>query len=99
MAAQIRISPEQMRTRAASYTAQADRVNEVISDMDQLLKILQSEWEGAASESYAVRYEELRPGFVKAEELIREIASSLNTTAQVLEETDQSIASGFRGGV
>ena len=97
MANQIRITPAQMRERAGQYRTEADTVNGVISKMDSLLGQLQSEWEGAASESYAASYEELKPGFIKAEELIREIASALDSTATIVEETDNDIASQFRG--
>lgn len=96
MANQIRITPDQMRGRANQYRAEADAVNGVISKMDTLLQQLQGEWEGAASESYVVRYQELKPGFMKAEELIREIAASLDSTAKIVEETDASIANQFR---
>ncbi len=96
MANQIRMTPESMRQRAGEYRNEADTVNGVISSMDTLLSNLQSEWEGAASESYAQRYEELKPGFVKAEELIREIASALDSTANIVEQTDADIASQFR---
>lgn len=97
MANQIRITPDQMRERANQYRAEADNVNGVISKMDTLLQQLQSEWEGAASDSYAVRYSELKPGFIKAENLIREIATALDSTAKIVEETDTSIANQFRG--
>ena len=92
MANQIRITPDQMRERANQYHNEANVVNSVISRMDSLLGLLQSEWEGAASESYAARYQELKPGFMKAEELIREIAAALDSTAKIIEETDNSIA-------
>ena len=97
MSGQIRITPDQMRERATQYRTEADTVNGVIGKMDSLLQALLGEWEGSASESYAARYQELKPGFVKAEELIREIASALDATAQIVEETDQGIASQFRG--
>ena len=97
MANQIRITPDQMRERANQYRAEADTVNGVINKMDALLQQLQSEWEGSASESYAARYQELKPGFMKAEELIREIATALDSTAKIVEETDTNIANQFRG--
>ncbi|BAR07443.1 Virulence factor esxA [Scardovia inopinata] len=97
MAGQIRITPDQMRSRAGEYRGEANKVQEVISKMDSLLNQLQSEWEGQSSQAYSQRFAELRPGFVKAEDLINEIARSLDTTAQSLESTDQSIASQFRG--
>ena len=97
MANQIRITPDQMRERANQYRVEADTVNGVISKMDALLQQLQSEWEGAASESYAARYQQVKPGFMKAEELIREIAAALDSTAKIVEETDVNIANQFRG--
>ena len=97
MASQIRITPDQMRERANQYRGEADTVNGVINKMDSLLGQLQAEWEGAASESYAARYQELKPGFMKAEELIREIATALDSTARIVEETDSDIANQFRG--
>ncbi len=97
MANQIRITPDQMRERAGQYRNEADTVNGVISNMDSLLSNLQSEWEGQASESYAARYEELKPGFQKAEELIREIAAALDSTASIVETTDSDIAAQFQG--
>lgn len=97
MAGQIRITPEQMRSRANDYRTEANNVGQVISRMKNLLGALQSEWEGEASRSYAERYEQIEPHFVTAERLINEIADALNQTATTLEETDASIASGFRG--
>ena len=96
MAGQIRITPEQMNQRAAQYRTQADTVNGVISQMDRLLVQLQTEWEGAASQAYADRFQQLKPGFQKAEALIREIAASLDTSAKKLQETDQALANGYR---
>ena len=97
MASQIRISPDTMRQRAGQYRKEASNVNQVIAAMDNLLNNLQGEWEGEASQSYAQRYAELKPSFNNAEELIDEIASALEQTADILEETDASIASAFRG--
>jgi len=96
MANQIRMTPETMRTRATEYGRQADTLKEVITTMDNLLNQLQSEWEGAASESYAQKYEELKPGFQKAEQLIRDIQAALKKTADIVENTDADIASQFR---
>ena len=96
MANQIRITPDQMRQRANDYRREAGTVNGVITKMQSLLQQLQSEWEGAASESYAARYEELKPKFIQAENLIREIATALDSTAKIVEETDTNIANQFK---
>lgn len=96
MASQIRMTPEKMRQRAGEYTTQANNLNSIITKMDGLLRNLQSEWEGSASEAYAQRFEELRPGFVKAKELIEEISKALKNTATIVEQTDQNIANQFK---
>lgn len=96
MAGQIRITPDQMRSRANEYRTEATNVQGVINKMDRLLSTLQGEWEGAASRAYASRFEELRPGFVRARELIDEIARALDATAARLEDTDAQIAAALR---
>ncbi|BAR04897.1 hypothetical protein A200_00325 [Parascardovia denticolens IPLA 20019] len=96
MAGQIRITPDQMRSRAGEYRNEANKIQDVISKMDSLLNQLQSEWEGQSAQAYAQKFAELRPGFVKAEDLTNDIAKSLDATAQSLESTDQNIASQFR---
>lgn len=96
MANQIRMTPEKMRTRANEYTNQANNLQQIINKMDSLLKELQGEWEGDASTAYAQRFAELRPGFVKAKELVDEISAALKSTAQIVEETDRNIANQFR---
>ena len=95
MVGQIRITPDQMRVRANEYRAEADTVQGVIGKMDSLLNTLQGEWEGAASRAYATRFGELRPGFVKARELIDEIARALDNTAASIEDTDAQIAAAL----
>ena len=97
MASQIRISPDQMRERANSYQTESGNVSEMIGRLDSLLQSLLGEWEGSASEADRERYESLRPAFTQAEELLAEISKALNTTAQNMENVDESIASGFRG--
>lgn len=97
MASQIRMTPDTMRARANEYRTEAGNVEAVIGKMDSLLNALQSEWEGSAADSYAVRYEELRPAFVKAEDLIKEIAKALDASANYMEESDQNIANSWRG--
>ncbi len=92
---QIRITPDVMRARAMQYNVQAQAMSEIITAMDTLLTDLLSEWEGAASEAYALKYQDLKPGFLEVQNLIVEIAGALNTTANSVEETDSTIANGF----
>ena len=96
--ANIRIDPDSMDSRANEYRTEGQNVGQVIAKMDNLLAALQAEWEGEASRSYADRYQsDLKPAFLRAQELIDEIATALNQTASAMREQDAAIASGFRG--
>lgn len=97
MAGNIRIAPDTMRQRAGQYRSEAENVGQVISNMDSLLNNLQAEWEGEASRAYAQRYfSELKPNFLKAKEMIEEIAQALDKVAQEMEEVDTTIGKAFR---
>ena len=92
MAAQgsIGLTPDQMRGRAGEFTNAASTLNDVITKMDGLLNNLQEEWQGESSKSFKTKFDELRPGFVKAKDLIDEISNSLKKTADDFEEFDRS---------
>lgn len=96
MASEIRLQPEQLRDKAQQFDAQAEAVDGVIAAMTSLLGELQEEWHGAASEAYAEEFNELKPSFQKAEQLIEDIANQLRGAASTLEQTDADIASSFR---
>lgn len=92
----IRLDPSTLRERASQYTTAAGDLDDIISRMDSLLSQLQSEWEGSASEGFASKYAELKPGFKNGVDLINEIASALNANANDMEQSDQSAASRWK---
>jgi WXG100 family type VII secretion target len=89
----IRISPEQMRTRAQEFGRDAETFQEQIQTMEQRTNALADEWEGQASQRYIQQFGELKPSFEKMHELMETISQQLNQTAQIMEQTDQEIAS------
>lgn len=92
---QIRMTPDTMRARAGEYRTESGNVEGVIRKMDALLATLLTEWEGAASQAYANKFNQLRPSFVAAKELIDDIAVALDKTAEAVERTDADIARQF----
>jgi len=95
MSNQIRITPAQMLTRSKEYQTEADNIGQVISKMDNLINELQNEWEGAASQSFANQYQELKPSFQKMQELVETISTQLQQTGNAMEQMDSDIASKF----
>ncbi len=95
MASQIRISPDTMRERAASYKAEAETIESVVSKLDALLSNLEAEWEGAASTAFITKYDELRPAFQSVQELVTDIGNALEEVANNFEADDEAMASAF----
>lgn len=96
MAGTIRITPSEMRERANAYAQKGSEFNDIIGDMGNLLTQLQQEWEGSASVAFADKFNELKPSFIATKELIDEIARTLSSTAQALEEVDSQLAGQIR---
>ena len=94
--AKIRISPDEVRTLASSYGQQGAAVEQIIGTMDGLKEQLMGVWEGNAADAFAGKYDELRPSFVKMRELIEDINKALTKSANLQEQTDDSIASSFQ---
>ena len=94
--AQIRMTPETMRTRAGQTDKQAEQMQTLINTMDKLLQTLKGEWEGDAMKGYEDRYNKIKPALKNAKDLLDEIAHNLRETAKIVEETDKKIASQYR---
>lgn len=86
--AQLRVTPEQLRGRAAEYRAQGEEVEGVIAKLDSLIGALESEWEGHSASRYISQYSDLRPSFVSMQQLITELAAALDQEANKFEAAD-----------
>ncbi|MDD6571047.1 MAG: WXG100 family type VII secretion target [Thermoflexaceae bacterium] len=92
---QIRITPEQMRIRANDFRNAEEEYNNVVTTMNNLINILQDEWEGQASQKFAEQFDGLKPSFESMRQLIEDIAGQLDATANAVEQLDSDIASKF----
>ena len=95
MAGQIRITPDQMRTRAGEFRTEGNNFQDCITKMQGLIRTLQEEWEGQASQGFAAQFEALAPSFNKVRELIEDIGGQLDATAAAAESLDQELAGKF----
>ncbi|MEH6856083.1 WXG100 family type VII secretion target [Priestia megaterium] len=93
----IRVTPAELRDMAGRYNNESGQVQELVSRLDTIKSQLQDMWEGASSEAFAAQYEELKPSFVEMSNLLTKIAKQLDDSANVLEDTDNQIASQIRG--
>jgi len=96
MSGQIRMTPEQMRQRAGEVRHQGDNFQEVINRMQGIINELQTEWEGQASRAFADQFDRLRPSFNDMRQLITDIGTQLDASANAVEQLDRDIASRFK---
>lgn len=95
MSGQIRITPEQMRSRAGQFRTEGSTFEGVITKMQGLINNLQQEWEGEASKKFEQQFSSLKPSFNNMRQLIDDIAGQLDATARAVEELDHNISSKF----
>lgn len=93
----IRVTPEQLEEKAKRYEEESGKVEEQIGTLRNLINQLQDEWEGESSRAFAQQYEELEPSFKQMAQLLADVSQQLDSTANTLRDTDQSIASQIRG--
>lgn len=97
MAGQIRTTPEELRARSTEYKQKAEEISSVISGLDSLISRLQDEFEGAAAQAFQQQYQDIRPHFVKGQEMTETLSQQTAQMAQNFEELDQQMASSLRG--
>ena len=88
---EIKISPDEMRGRAGEFHTEADKVQEVIDNMTRLAAQIQEEWTGEAARSFGETFEQLRPGFVSAQELVEQFSQNLYKTADAFEKFSEEM--------
>ncbi len=96
MAGQIRMTPETMRQRAGEVRGEGETFQDVINKMQNIINELQTEWEGQASQQFAQQFDTLKPSFNDMKQLIDDIGSQLDATANAVEQLDQDIAGKFK---
>jgi len=96
MSGQIRMTPDQMRQRAAEVNTQGETFQDVINRMQNIINELQTEWEGQASRAFYDQFERLRPAFNDMRQLIYDIGTQLDGTANAVEQLDREIAGRFK---
>ncbi|WP_339177709.1 WXG100 family type VII secretion target [Oceanobacillus sp. FSL W7-1293] len=95
MAGQIRMSPEELQSKANAYGEGATDVNDVLQRLSNLQEQLRSEWEGRAFEQFDVQFQQLSEKVVDFTELLTEIQTQLKKTAEAVAQQDEALANNF----
>ncbi|MCT6851118.1 MAG: WXG100 family type VII secretion target [Staphylococcus epidermidis] len=95
MAGQIAVTPEELRSQATHYTRGADSVDNVLSDLKSTQEQIRAEWKGNAFEKYDMKFQELSGKVTQFSQLLREIKSQLDKSAQAMEDADNQIGQSW----
>lgn len=92
---QIRVSPETLQSRAREYGKASNDIAAILSNLQRLQDTLSSEWEGAAFQGFNNQFLELKPKVQKFAELMQQINTQLDKTAQAMQQNDQELSRNF----
>ena len=88
------VSPEVLRQTAKDFKTESENVNDVITRMNSLLQELVNQWKGNTSLEFAAKFDDLRPSFEDARDLIADISETLVKVADYFEEADNGVHFG-----
>ncbi|EUJ28476.1 Virulence factor esxA [Listeria floridensis FSL S10-1187] len=95
MAGQIRMSPEELRSRAKTYGQSGREIEQLLQRLSQLQEQLRSEWEGQAFQRFDDQFNQLKPKVTEFAHLMDQIEAQLTKTATAVEEQDQALSQNF----
>ena len=88
MANQIRTTPDELRQRSAEYRRESEIIAQTISSLDNLISRLQGEFEGQAAQAFQQQYQEIRPSYVRGQEMTEALSQQTAQMAQNFESLD-----------
>ena len=95
MSGQIRVSTETLRSRAREYGKAANDIRVILNNLQRLQDTLRSEWEGAAFQGFDQQFLELKPKVENFADLMQQINTQLDKTAQAMQQNDQDLSRNF----
>ncbi|WOO89902.1 WXG100 family type VII secretion target [Mollicutes bacterium LVI A0078] len=94
----ISVTPDELRDKADEFRTNMDEQKDIISDSKSLLdELVDDGFEGATSQAFIDKFEELEPDLIAAAELLGEIAEALDQAADNFEELDEEMAGSLNG--
>ena len=99
MAEQILMTPEEMRSNATTIDNYRDNIITILGQLESTIRVVEEGWKGASQCSFLEGYREIKENALsKFPDILEGISAQLNSSAQVMEETDQELANMLRGG-
>lgn len=89
--AMIQVSPDLLNSKANELRALKGQHDEAMTKMRSLIMGLNEVWKGDAQDAFVAKYESMQSTFTNFSEMLEDYAKLMDTAAQKLQETDQSL--------
>lgn len=89
----IKLTPAELRTSAVKYQNGSEEINSILQSLTQEQEVIRSNWSGNSFDSFDNQFNELSPKIQQFSQLLQDINAQLIKVADIIEETDNSIAS------
>ena len=99
MADRILMTPQELNDGSQFLLQKLSTLQNEVQSLNQRVRDIESRWEGASKQAFIQRYEsELFPVLDKVmPDVINALAQKLDAAANAIRDTDQQIASAFKG--
>ena len=77
MAGQIRMSPEELKSKATRYGQGANQIEDILRQLQNLQNELRGEWEGRAFEGFDQQFNQLKPKYKTSHSYYKKLICSL----------------------
>ena len=87
----IQVTPDLLNGKANELRTYKDQHDEAMSKMRNLIYGLNDVWKGEAQDAFLAKYESMQSTFTNFSQMLEDYAKLMDTAAQRLQETDQSL--------
>ena len=87
----IQVTPDLLNSKANELRTYKDQHDEAMAKMRSLIMGLNEVWKGDAQDAFVAKYESMQPTFTTFSQMLEDYAKLMDTAAQRLQETDQSL--------
>ena len=87
----IQVTPDLLNSKANELRTYKDQHDEAMAKMRSLIMGLNEVWKGDAQDAFLAKYESMQSTFTNFSQMLEDYAKLMDTAAQKLQETDQSL--------
>ena len=87
----IQVTPDLLNSKANDLRTLKGQHDEAMSKMRTLIMGLNEVWKGDAQDAFVAKYESMQSTFSNFSQMLEDYAKLMNTAAQKLQETDQTL--------